>query len=87
MVNRVGGVETADSAAGSLDMTLIDNPSKVLWTLSRPPVATRPLSEPAGSTPARMTSRTCSTVALGANDQASAAAPATCGVAMLVPSK
>ncbi len=59
--------------------------SSVPNALSRPPVATRPLSDASESVPCRMAALISATVASGATDQANAATPATCGVAMLVP--
>ena len=54
-------------------------------TLSRPLVRTLPLSEVVGVAPWRMASLTCAAVAEGFRALYSAAAPATCGVAIDVP--
>jgi hypothetical protein len=59
--------------------------SKALNAFSRPPLATRPCNSVNSSTPVQNGRAHLGTVASGTSDQTSAATPATCGAAMLVP--
>ncbi len=61
-------------------------PCTALKALIRPPVVIKPFSEGSGSTAARIFSRNWSTVHDGCRERIKAITPATCGVAMLVPS-
>ena len=61
-------------------------PFTALKALIRPPVTVISVSEGNGSTAARIFSRNCSTDQFGCSERIRAITPATCGVAMLVPS-
>ena len=65
--------------------TLAASALAALKTLSRPPVATRVAHAATGVTPFRITDLRPATGMFGAWAMSSAAAPATCGAAMLVP--
>ena len=61
-------------------------PCTALNALIRPPVVIKSFNESSGSTAASIFSRNCNTVHDGWRERISAITPATCGVAMLVPS-
>ena len=60
-------------------------PASILFRFSRPPVTVLPAREAIGSTDPSSFWITCWAVAVGFLSQYTASAPATCGVAMLVP--
>jgi hypothetical protein len=61
------------------------HPPTALQALSRPPVATLPVSDASLSVPLKMAVLICAAVNDGCAAFTSAAAPATCGVAIEVP--
>ena len=85
IVKSAGGTVVAEPAKGSLETTRKPRCRSIRFRLSRPPVATLSVKAGMGSTDSRMACRISRKVDSGAKLIASAAAPATWGLAKEVP--